>query len=179
MGIATQVSTDLGFVYTHASAFNDVTTGTNDNQGLCPAGDVICTAAAGWDGPTGVGTPSGKLAAFGDTTSAAPDAGTPGEDAGSPAMDAGVDDAAPPNAGPGTGAADSGAVATPYPTGTGAADSGSSWLAPTHETAGGVGPVAQHSGGCASAPGRGPLGGGGLWILGAVTALAVRRRRLA
>jgi MYXO-CTERM domain-containing protein len=125
-----------------------------------------------------VGTPSGKLAAFGDTTGAAPDAGTAGEDAGSTAVGAGAEDAAPPNAGPGsTGAADSGSVATPYPTtGSGEVDSGASWLAPTHETS--FGPVAEHSGGCASAPGPSPFAGGGLWLLGAMAALAVRRRTI-
>jgi subtilase family serine protease len=40
---------------------HDVTTGSNvnPNLGTCPAGDVICQAAPGYDGPTGLGTPNG------------------------------------------------------------------------------------------------------------------------
>jgi hypothetical protein len=42
-------------LYAHRSQFNDVTTGSN---GSCtPA--VLCHAGAGWDGPTGLGTPRG------------------------------------------------------------------------------------------------------------------------
>jgi hypothetical protein len=43
------------FVYTNKTAWNDVTSGSN---GSC--GNVMCTAQAGWDGPTGLGTPNGK-----------------------------------------------------------------------------------------------------------------------
>ena len=47
------------FPYTHTSAFYDVTTGSN---GSCsPA--YLCTAQAGYDGPTGWGTPNGQLIA--------------------------------------------------------------------------------------------------------------------
>src|SRR3954469_3384092 len=43
------------FPYSHASALNDVTSG---NNGTCsPA--YLCTAGAGFDGPTGLGTPKG------------------------------------------------------------------------------------------------------------------------
>jgi len=43
------------FPYSHASALNDVTSG---NNGTCsPA--YLCTAGAGFDGPTGLGTPNG------------------------------------------------------------------------------------------------------------------------
>ncbi|HEY4017551.1 MAG TPA: S53 family peptidase [Pseudonocardiaceae bacterium] len=50
-------------VYQHASNLNDVTSGAD---GSCsPA--YLCTAAAGYDGPTGMGTPNG-LAAFGGTS---------------------------------------------------------------------------------------------------------------
>ncbi len=44
-----------GFVYQHASAFYDVTQGSN---GACNPG-YFCTAGQGYDGPTGVGTPNG------------------------------------------------------------------------------------------------------------------------
>ena len=42
------------YPYSHASALNDVTGGSN---GSC--GSVLCNATTGWDGPTGLGTPSG------------------------------------------------------------------------------------------------------------------------
>jgi subtilase family serine protease len=43
------------FPYSHASALNDVTSGSN---GSCsPA--YLCTAGSGFDGPTGLGTPNG------------------------------------------------------------------------------------------------------------------------
>jgi uncharacterized protein (TIGR03382 family) len=42
------------FIYQNASAFHDVTSGTN---GSC--GNVVCRAGTGWDGPTGMGTPNG------------------------------------------------------------------------------------------------------------------------
>ncbi|MBV8761622.1 MAG: S53 family peptidase [Deltaproteobacteria bacterium] len=46
------------FAYQHTTAFNDVTSGHN---GSC--GTVVCNAGAGWDGPTGVGTPIGSTLA--------------------------------------------------------------------------------------------------------------------
>jgi hypothetical protein len=46
--------------YAHTGNLNDVTSG---NNGSC-APSLLCTAAAGWDGPTGLGTPNGT-AAFG------------------------------------------------------------------------------------------------------------------
>ncbi|WP_327070424.1 S53 family peptidase [Kitasatospora sp. NBC_01250] len=45
--------------YANTSALNDVTSGTNGDCG----GSYLCTAGAGYDGPTGLGTPNG-LAAF-------------------------------------------------------------------------------------------------------------------
>ncbi|HEY1815104.1 MAG TPA: S53 family peptidase [Kofleriaceae bacterium] len=44
--------------YANATAFNDVTSGTN---GTC--GTAMCEAGKGWDGPTGMGTPNGALLA--------------------------------------------------------------------------------------------------------------------
>jgi subtilase family serine protease len=41
--------------YAHADALNDVTSG--DNGSCSPT--QLCTARAGWDGPTGLGTPNG------------------------------------------------------------------------------------------------------------------------
>ena len=46
------------YTWAHASGLNDVTTGSN---GTCPTA-VWCKAGAGWDGPTGLGTPQGTSA---------------------------------------------------------------------------------------------------------------------
>ncbi|HEY4018450.1 MAG TPA: S53 family peptidase [Pseudonocardiaceae bacterium] len=43
------------YPYGHASALNDVTSGSN---GSC-SGSYLCTAGPGYDGPTGLGTPNG------------------------------------------------------------------------------------------------------------------------
>ena len=45
--------------YAHTGNLNDVTSG---NNGTCSP-SLLCTAASGWDGPTGLGTPNG-VAAF-------------------------------------------------------------------------------------------------------------------
>jgi hypothetical protein len=47
-------------LYEHAADLHDVTVGSN---GDCPDAPARCTAAPGWDGPTGNGTPAG-VAAF-------------------------------------------------------------------------------------------------------------------
>jgi hypothetical protein len=50
--------TPAAYPYSHTANLFDVTSGTN---GTCsPA--VLCTAGAGWDGPTGFGTPNGTAA---------------------------------------------------------------------------------------------------------------------
>ncbi|MFC4031668.1 peptidase S8 [Streptomyces polygonati] len=46
------------FPYAHKTALNDVTTGSN---GSC-SGSYLCTGKAGYDGPTGLGTPIGTTA---------------------------------------------------------------------------------------------------------------------
>ncbi|MDE3102809.1 MAG: S53 family peptidase [Chloroflexota bacterium] len=43
------------YPYSHTSALNDITSGSN---GSCGGAD-LCTAGTGWDGPTGNGTPNG------------------------------------------------------------------------------------------------------------------------
>jgi len=43
------------FPYAHKSAFNDVTSGSDGSCG----GSYLCTGVAGFDGPTGLGTPNG------------------------------------------------------------------------------------------------------------------------
>ncbi|MGZ4526170.1 MAG: S53 family peptidase, partial [Mycobacterium sp.] len=50
-------------IYSHATNLNDITSGSN---GSCTI-PYLCTAEAGYDGPTGLGTPIGT-AAFGGTT---------------------------------------------------------------------------------------------------------------
>ncbi|HEX3477947.1 MAG TPA: S53 family peptidase, partial [Kofleriaceae bacterium] len=47
-------SNDASFAYAHAGQFFDVTTGKNGN-----GGGALINAGAGWDGPTGLGTPNG------------------------------------------------------------------------------------------------------------------------
>jgi hypothetical protein len=49
-------SNDASFAYAHAGQYFDVTTGKN---GSC--GGALCNAGAGWDGPTGLGTPNGAV----------------------------------------------------------------------------------------------------------------------
>ena len=56
----TPASTDkpASFPYAHTGSLNDVTSG---NNGTCSP-SLLCTAATGWDGPTGLGTPKGTAA---------------------------------------------------------------------------------------------------------------------
>jgi subtilase family serine protease len=46
------------YPYSHTSSLNDVTSGSNGSCG----GGLLCTGVAGYDGPTGLGTPSGVTA---------------------------------------------------------------------------------------------------------------------
>jgi hypothetical protein len=46
------------FIAANANKLFDVTSGSN---GTCPGKTLLCNAAAGWDGPTGFGTPNVKL----------------------------------------------------------------------------------------------------------------------
>ena len=59
---------DASYLYAHASGLNDVVGGNNSSYndatgGMDCGGDYQCNAVAGYDGPTGLGTPNG-LAAF-------------------------------------------------------------------------------------------------------------------
>jgi hypothetical protein len=56
-------SNDSSYPYQHASQFFDVTSGKN---GSC--GTILCNAGAGWDGPTGIGTPNGAVLGGGGGT---------------------------------------------------------------------------------------------------------------
>ncbi|HET9102844.1 MAG TPA: S53 family peptidase [Solirubrobacteraceae bacterium] len=51
-------STSYGsYPYSHPSSLFDVTSGSNSTTGCTPS--YLCTAGAGYDGPTGLGTPNG------------------------------------------------------------------------------------------------------------------------
>jgi subtilase family serine protease len=54
---------DASYLYSHPGRFNDVVKGGNVVGGPECGGDYQCTAREGYDGPTGLGTPSG-LAGF-------------------------------------------------------------------------------------------------------------------
>jgi subtilase family serine protease len=47
-------TTGASYIYSHRTSLNDVTSGKN---GSC--GTALCVAGAGWDGPTGLGSPNG------------------------------------------------------------------------------------------------------------------------
>jgi subtilase family serine protease len=47
---------DASYAYRHTSEFFDIRSGTN---GTCTT--ALCKAGAGWDGPTGIGSPNGAL----------------------------------------------------------------------------------------------------------------------
>jgi hypothetical protein len=164
------------FPYSHKSAFNDVTSGSNGSCG----GTEICTARVGYDGPTGIGTPNGAVLAQSGTTppppTSAPDAGSSAVDSGTtpPAKDAGaVADGS-------VGSPDSGFVApgndsgSAYGSGDDSADSGSpssseapsNWGAPPDE-----------SGGCAVGRGSPSRDRGAVALFVALVALGARRRR--
>lgn len=49
--------TSAKYIYSHASNFFDVTSGSNADWDC--GGDYLCTAGTGYDGPTGIGTPNG------------------------------------------------------------------------------------------------------------------------
>lgn len=63
-----------GSLYSHPEAFVDVQAGSTSG---CPAGaGALCTAQAGWDGPTGLGLPYG-LVAFGGAPAPPPPLAAP------------------------------------------------------------------------------------------------------
>jgi hypothetical protein len=53
-------SASYAYVAANSAGLNDVTTGTNSASACVPV--LLCKAGAGYDGPTGQGTPSGLLA---------------------------------------------------------------------------------------------------------------------
>ena len=56
----------LGYAYGHTGNFHDVTSGTNGSCSGSPS--YFCNGVAGFDGPTGVGTPDGNAMVGGGTT---------------------------------------------------------------------------------------------------------------
>lgn len=64
-----------GWAYSNASKFFDVTTGSN---GSC--GNILCNAGAGWDGPTGIGTPNGSALGGGSSCTPSCSGKTCGDD---------------------------------------------------------------------------------------------------
>ncbi len=163
--------------YNHISDFNDVTSGTNDNEGLC--NDVMCTAGKGWDGPTGLGTPNGERLA----QLVAPI--SPGADAAAALLDASV--SAPIEGGastiggltPGSGvASDSGAEDDASADSEGGACSDSGDCTDASSGSSDAIPFARRSGcSCSSAPAS-PWNESGAGASAAgVAALVLRRRR--
>lgn len=167
LGVADQ---GPSFAWAHASAFYDVTSGNNASGGCAPD-SYYCTAATGYDGPTGWGTPNGAaIAPFGQSDAGAGDAGMSAGDAGS--SEGGAHDG-------GGGGADASMAADGSSSG-GGSDSGG----PTGDDGGGgsgsdAGAAASGSGsssGCGCSFGRVPVAGG--WLaMAAALGLLLRRRR--
>jgi MYXO-CTERM domain-containing protein len=114
LGLTDAISNNLGWVYTNASAWNDLgsaaypadsqgsTTDSNDPSSC----GKLCTVGTGWDGPSGVGTPNGaKLAAL-----AGLPVQPPGMDAGSSSSSTGSSTGSGTSGSPGGG--DDGGVST-------------------------------------------------------------------
>jgi hypothetical protein len=172
VGVAAQIANDFGWVYANGAAFHDITSGTDDRDGLCQAGDVMCTAGPGWDGPSGVGTPDAtKLAALagGD--------GSPGADAGAGATtDAGADSSAgagttatsdagvSPGSGSGTSSGESPGVDAGAASGSSNADTGT------------FGPATQRGCACAAAGRAGTAEGAGALAMAVALLMGFARR---
>jgi hypothetical protein len=172
LGLTTEASNDLSWMYSNPSAFNDVggagyplPTGASVRDApltsaCTTAKNKLCYAGTGWDGPTGLGSPNGTaLAALPVSTSGPvpyPDAGVPEENAGDSGTATGDDG--------GSGNDDSGS-------GIGDDDSGSAF---GDDSGGGVTPVQGADGGTSvDAGGNGFGGGGGGGSSGGCTAAAV------
>ena len=181
LGLVTQVSSDLGFVYENIAAFNDVTSGTNAASPSDCTNAVMCTAGPGWDGPTGVGTPNGTklyvLAGGGSSSSGSSSGGTP--DAGS------VADSGPSSGGSGSSGSSSGGggSGSGSSSGVSSSSSGSSGGLPDggatnneNPTDVGWNPDAQSGCGCSLVDARANYGAMTLGI-GIALALGLRRRR--
>ena len=60
MALTGHANAGPGWAYASPGSFFDVVSGSNGN-----CGNVLCSAGAGWDGPTGLGTPNGSVLAGG------------------------------------------------------------------------------------------------------------------
>jgi subtilase family serine protease len=129
------------FVYNNKTAWYDVTSGSN---GSC--GNIMCNAQAGWDGPTGLGTPNGKAIGAIPPT----DGQTPPDMAMSPDMTMPPDLAEPAGNGGGDGNGGGGGNGTGGGTGTGG-----------NGNNGGSGGNGGGSSGCSIG---GDAAAGGLWL---------------
>lgn len=173
LGLIPAISANMGWLYSHPSAFNDLgspsypadTSGatTDSNTGAC---GKLCTIGPGWDGPSGMGTPNGPalLAAAGSGSSSGGGSGSSSgtsSDAGSSSGGSGSSSGAGSSSGSSSGAASS----------SGFVDGGSD---------GGFGNNAlggSNSGcGCRTAS-PSALGSGALATLGVLGLVVARRRR--
>jgi hypothetical protein len=173
LGVAGAISSDLGFVYEHASAFNDITSG-NDDVGSATCTDAVCVAGVGWDGPTGVGTPNGaklfSLISDAGVMDASTDA-CPSEPFDSGTADTGTAEA---GAGDASSAEDATTGSDSGPVGPGSSDA----EADAPAEGGNSGPSSPASSGCGCRmPGVGGGWGGGWLALLAVGLGMVRLRR--
>ncbi len=164
VGIAEKTSMDMGFPYENIAAFNKVLTGTNAaGTETCTTDPVQCNAdgGAGWNGPTGVGTPNGTaLAALGTPNMSSSSSG---------GADAGPEGGTTHDAGSGSGSG-------------GGADSGSdsgSGSGGSEDAGSGASPSSSKSGCGCTTVGTERSGWDGLALLamGAGALVVVRRRR--
>ncbi len=79
-------SSPASFPWSHTGNLFDVVSGSN---GTCTP-TVLCRAGAGWDGPTGLGTPNGAAAFSGGGTTPPPPGCTAGQLLGNPGFESGV-----------------------------------------------------------------------------------------
>ena len=92
-------------LYAHSGALNDVTSGSD---GTCNP-TYLCTAAPGYDGPTGLGTPNG-LGAFNGTGSSGSGTGSTGGSGGSTGGSGSGSGSGGPGSGSGSGSGTAGAL---------------------------------------------------------------------
>jgi Subtilase family len=116
LGLAETISSNLGWIYTNASAFNDLgssaypvdSSGSNTDSNSPSSCGILCTVGTGWDGPSGVGTPNGtRLSAAAGNPPPPP----PGMDAGTPPVS--TPDSGTPGNPPPTSTPDSGLILPP------------------------------------------------------------------
>jgi hypothetical protein len=191
---------DGSFPYENKGAFYDVTSGSN---GTCTTA-YECNAQAGYDGPTGMGTPDGAALAKlsgdsdagggssggGDSDAGGEDAAPGGadQDAGGGGVDAGVGSPSGGDSGVGAPPSGSDAGGSPSPGNGGSeppVDTGAPSAGDSGPTAGGsdngLQPAASQGAngcGCAVPGGAPPFGGASvLWVIGAAAVGRRRRRR--